>query len=361
MQPLRGALIGWLSANVLGVSSALLVAGSALLWCAPARAETSKRPAIWYRSSEGCPDGLAFLEMLQHRATPAQLAQVGDRIDFVVTLGSTPTGNSGRLERQTDRGTVALRELQGTTCAAIADALALTLVLTLDPMSDQNADAAAANAVAVSSGDASVSGSSTKPEAPAAASSKLALSTPASSERRSPAPWRPRSVRLGAVASVWTLSQQFPFLGGALFGELRDGRAGYGFRPSVRLSAAAGFSPDGGQSIGLSIWAGQLEGCPVVIGGGRLQLRPCTALELGVIRAVSDSPSGTSALGFWAAWAAHARLSWEAASDWGLDLQAGLIVPLTRYELTVEAPERTVAKTSSLGLAAGLGAHWALP
>src|SRR4051812_39087061 len=43
--------------------------------------------SIWYRSAEGCPTGDAFLARLAAHDVVGRVAQVGDRIDFVVTLG----------------------------------------------------------------------------------------------------------------------------------------------------------------------------------------------------------------------------------------------------------------------------------
>ena len=62
--------------------------------------------SVWYRTSAGCPDGDAFVARLSELGTAARLASVGDRVDFVVTLGNTPAESSGRLERQTRGGTV---------------------------------------------------------------------------------------------------------------------------------------------------------------------------------------------------------------------------------------------------------------
>lgn len=97
----------------------------------------SDGPVIWYRSSEGCPDGEAFLSRLARRAQGARLAQVNDRIDFVVTLGALEGRSSGKLERQTVGSTVAIREIETQSCEEAADVLALTLMLTLNPDSGE--------------------------------------------------------------------------------------------------------------------------------------------------------------------------------------------------------------------------------
>src|SRR4051812_9995401 len=95
-----------------------------------ARAEP---PAVWYRASEACPSGAQFLEKLAENARHARLAQAGDHIDFVVTLVANRDETVGRLERQTNSGVVAIRELRDATCGQVADALALSLGLALTP------------------------------------------------------------------------------------------------------------------------------------------------------------------------------------------------------------------------------------
>jgi hypothetical protein len=62
----------------------------------------------------------------------ATIARAGDRIDFVVTLDRDQRGSTGSLERQNSGGTVAIRQVEATSCDAVADALALTLALSTD-------------------------------------------------------------------------------------------------------------------------------------------------------------------------------------------------------------------------------------
>jgi hypothetical protein len=90
---------------------------------------------IWYRSAEGCPTGPEFLERLRSAGVEARLAEAGDRVDFVVTLGASSGMSSGRLEKQTRSGTVAIRQLDGASCEQVAEALALSLALAREPSS----------------------------------------------------------------------------------------------------------------------------------------------------------------------------------------------------------------------------------
>jgi hypothetical protein len=319
----------------------------------PPRSEpAAPAAAVWYRSGEGCPDGAAFIELLRQRSVPAQLAQVGDRIDFVVTLGAGPDGGRGRLERQAEQGTVALREVQGKTCEGVADALALSLALTWDPNTQPPVP--------------EVTPSSSEPPAPERdAAPALTAATPPPSPAlpavRAPQPEPSRNVRIGLNGSVWSLSERTAFFGGSVFGEVRGSRVGAGLRPLIRLSAELAFSPELGNDVQGFIGAARVEGCPVRIGSSLLQLRPCTGFDLGMLRVAGGGRAGASSSGFWAAWSTHGRLSWETGATWGLDVQAGVIVPLTRYELTVGEPAQSVAELRRWGIAVGIGAHWAPP
>ncbi|HEX7452962.1 MAG TPA: hypothetical protein VF294_11780, partial [Polyangiaceae bacterium] len=112
-----------------------------------AAAEPPHLAAVWYRAAAECPAGQDFLAKIDG-ATRAHLAQAGDHIDFVVTLLTSGNETVGRLERQTDGGTVAIRELRDATCERVADGLALSLGLALDPTqpsapADANAQAPA--------------------------------------------------------------------------------------------------------------------------------------------------------------------------------------------------------------------------
>jgi hypothetical protein len=319
---------------------------------APGPEPAASAAAVWYRSGEGCPDGAAFIELLRQRSVPAQLAQVGDRIDFVVTLGGGPDGGRGRLERQAEQGTVALREVQGKTCEGVADALALSLALAWDPNTQPPVTEGTPSSPEPSAVDlpaAPTRVATIPPPAPGAPAARTPISEPS------------RNVRIGLDGSVWSLSEGTSFFGGSVFGELRGSRVGAGFRPLIRLSAELALSPELGNDVQGSIGAARVEGCPVSIGSRMLQLRPCTGFDLGMLRAAGGGRAGASSSGFWAAWSTHARLSWETGATWGLDVQAGVIVPLTHYELTVGEPAQSVAELRRWGIAAGIGAHWAPP
>jgi hypothetical protein len=55
-------------------------------------------------------------------------------VDFVVTVAHAAEQSSGRLERQTELGTMAIREISAGRCDEVVEGLALSLDLALDPI-----------------------------------------------------------------------------------------------------------------------------------------------------------------------------------------------------------------------------------
>src|SRR5688572_9581908 len=116
---------------------------------------------IWYRASHGCPSGADFVSSIQIEGRTTRLARVGDHVDYVITLESDGFASGGRLERQTEQGTIAISELHGAACSEVAEALALSLTLAVTPPSQpapptppvpaEPADAAATAPVALAS------------------------------------------------------------------------------------------------------------------------------------------------------------------------------------------------------------------
>lgn len=104
-----------------------------LLCTASSLAEPPRRAVVWYRSAERCPTGDEFVSLLGELGGLVRLARPGDHIDFVVTLTSTDEVSHGQLERQTQAGTVAMRELEDSSCDRVAEAIALSLGLALAP------------------------------------------------------------------------------------------------------------------------------------------------------------------------------------------------------------------------------------
>lgn len=231
--------------------------------------------SIWYRSGEGCPDGDAFLAKVASRGVTARLAQVGDPIDFVVTLGNDEKGSKGSLERQARTGTVAVRRVEGDNCDQVADALALSVALARDESAHEQ--------------------TATQKQAEEQASEDRQDATPITARptagpagpvtdmhpiARDESPTLTRSVRkephtywlLGAQGSVTTGVAPMILPGIGLFLELDPRSPSRVLTPAFRLTAlgAVASGKVEGTDIRAQLLAARMEGCPARFGNGAI-------------------------------------------------------------------------------------------
>lgn len=269
---------------------------------------------IWYRGTQGCPDGPAFVARLEALGRSAQLAHAGDPVDFLVSVSSSGDGSTGRLERQTERGQMAIRELAAPRCEQVTDGLALSLDLALDP--DRSPSPSEAH----------------RAQGPA--------------------------LLIGAEATLVTGLVPAPLPGVALFAEL----AGPGAAPALRLEArgaSGGGSAAGDVELHVDLLGARLEGCPIAWQQSSLTLGPCAALDIGALWASSSNRAGRSDRGFWASGSVLGRALWQVEPRLALGLQAGVALPFVRYDMGANAAT-PVFQTRAVGVEVALGAAWQL-
>lgn len=315
-----------------------------------ARAEPAPEVSlhIWFRTSEGCPDGNSFLEQLRSLGRDATLAGVGDRIDFVVTLAAQSAASAGRLERQTERGTVAIRELHAARCEDVAEGIALSLDLALRPATDDPAlprsGAEATPAVTSSSG---LDSHAAPP--PNATAEPL---PPVQQPRAHAGAFVPR---WGAQASLATGLVPFVIPGGALFAEL----ASSGGNASARLSARAAYGRGDVEqtALGMTLLAARIDGCALGWHSPAFALEPCLATDIGALRASTSGPDGRSDQGLWLSATGLVRASLPVSEAVGLEAQLGAVVPIVRYALGT-ALGTDLFRTEPIGVEISVGARW---
>ncbi|HKO52611.1 MAG TPA: hypothetical protein VJV79_33115 [Polyangiaceae bacterium] len=306
----------------------------------------SQPPAVWYRASEACPGGAQFLEKLAESSRKARLAQAGDHIDFVVTLVASGGETVGRLERQTNAGIVAIRELRDATCERVADALALSLSLALGP-EPSPAEPGAEKTSIIPEAVVAVAPSSTLesslPSTPTPAST-TPLPVPPAPNEHAPAATVPQQLT-PALERRWSVGLDAGLMIGISTRPLPRAEAFVDFRPASvhllpRLSLRAGVVGAAGSSatpigpVRRWILAGRAEACPVAWSMGSFELRPCLAFELGATGASSEGEAGLDDRSIWAAPGAQLRLAFALQPKWvWLEASGGAIVPLTRNEI----------------------------
>ena len=317
-----------------------------------ARAQAPETASIWYRGAEGCPSGADFLVRLERRGLHARLAEVGDPIDFVVTLGDGAEGGRGLLERQTKTGTVSIRRLDGDTCDQVADGIALSLSLANTPEErlgtspDAVVPAVEAPAPSKPGGETAKRDSAARPPvAPPVRGSRMRWSV---------------GVQGDAVSGV--APDLLP--GGALFLDFAPGNRSLPRGASIGLSGFANVrgAASGAGDYRLLLIGGRLDACPISIGTATARASPCGSFEVGALRAGGTGPWSATASGVWTALRAGVRFDVELADPVALEARLEVVAPLARYNIAVADPaETTLYRTAAVGLGIALGASFRLP
>lgn len=290
------------------VSLGSLGAASAAAAPSPSAPSPPDSAHIWYRSSESCPDGAAFIELLRRFGRETSLARVGDRVDFVVTVAHAGHESTGRLERQSSEGTVAIREVVAASCEEVAEVLALSLDLALQPGNE--------------------------PE-------------PSPS---SPSPSGDWEQRVGAQGTLETGLARALLPGAVLFIEVGPVPLAWSLRVSLRGAYA---EPDAAVALDIGLVGARAEAC-WAWAVADVALGPCGGVELGLVFAESSGENGRSDVGVWSGAVGHGRGSWQVSRRFALEAQVGLLVPFVRYRFKAETGAE-VTSSAPLGLETALG------
>lgn len=316
-----------------------------------AASSTARDVRIWYRSSDGCPDGEAFVARLQALGRAATLARVGDRVDFVVTLAAGSERSAGHLERQTARGTVAIRQFGAPRCEDVAEALALSLELALQPTEEVPAVPAGtslAAAAPVVNAEPSLPSlaPSVEPRPPELESPRVVPAAEASSVLR---------FHVGAQGQLDLGLAPGVAPGGALFLALGSGRSSVEARLTLRATYSV--SQLDAEELEVGLFAGRLEGCPFGMQASSWELHGCAGGELGMLRAGASGPTGRTERGLWASALGLVRATWQLSSQLAPEIQVAGIAPLLRYTLGT-AGGGELFRTEPVLMQLSLGARW---
>lgn len=343
-------------------------------------AHAERMPTVWYRASQQCPDGRAFLDAIGTAKDRTRLAGAGDRIDFVVTIVVDETGTVGRLERATNAGAVAIREVRDNDCDGVAKALALSLGLALGPQTQTLEADRAAVAPNVESQPERRAGTNRpapvpaeRQQPPAATATPAADGPPGEPNPRSAASMPLTAYATKAAAKpIWAVGAH----GGIATG-LQPGVVGrYGAFAELRgpllallptlvlrggLLTALGEHTTEIGTVRRWLAAAALDACPVTLGGERLSAAPCVGAEFGMTGASGTRQDFFGDSAFWAALSGSVRAVWRPSHPWGLHLDLGVLVPLSPYEVVPKDQDQNpLYETRAVGLLGGLGVSLAI-
>jgi hypothetical protein len=349
---------------------------SLLSWSmgSPARADDTATAVVWYRASAECPQGAEFLGKLGERARLARLAAAGDHVDFVVTLQGADRETVGRVERQTASGTVAIRELRDASCARVAEALALSLALSLQPKGEQPTQGNSASPPEAAPETPAVT--------PAVAASEALTPTPvaaaiplhAAAEPMMPPQLKPTAQRdvapspkspneRGTPKGGW-FALQLGALTGVAPSVLIRGAASVAVEdvlPTLLRGASVRFAPvfaygSAETRVGtIEHWvlSGRAEGCPLRWGSADFGVAPCLGIEAGVTHAAASDAADSGQANLWLSAGAGLRAALAIASGTKLEVQAEAQTPLFRNDVTAGVDR--VYRQKIIGFQGGLG------
>lgn len=311
------------------------------------RALAEEPVSIWYRSSEGCPDGSDFVERLEARGKAARIATAGDRVDFVVTLGVDDSGSRGRLERQTSDGIVAIRQVEGTSCEEVAEALAFSLAL-----ADRGRPSAEPDA------DTEIEPPGGEPAPPEqlvpspAPPPDVSSTRPRAAQSRAPRKGVERFA-LGLFGTGRTAVAPRGAWGAMLRFEFERG-PGLGWQAD--LGAALGTGDRARGKLSVKLYSARFGVCPLWLNSGSLNLAWCGGIEGGLVRVDSEGPGSVGDEGSWFSLNVAEKLSWSVSKSWALAADMGAFVPFTRYSILAKNPEAVLHEVPPVGWTLGLGA-----
>jgi len=325
-------------------------------------AEGTEPIRIDYRAEPGCPSAQEFNQQVFRRTASARLASSGDTArTFVVVIERRGTGLVGSLVvRQVD-GTTESREVAGPACREVATVLALATALAIDPRASL---APVDDAVSMPTLPAEPPNPATPSNAESPQSARGSDHAPSSGEGDG-GPSEPEDEEPYEDLDPYVLALGPVLEGGVTPRVAVGGSATIGWRsPSGRgaLSAVGvelSFLRAPGHSGGLPTSSFQLafvrpELCSVALKWHRVSgVAPCLGSELGIVTGWGENvPIADSRSRFWATIDMGLRLHQALGATWFVELEASVVLPITRYHYVFRDPTTRIFSVPS---AAGVG------
>jgi hypothetical protein len=314
-----------------------------LFSCDPRVARASGRDiALVYIAPESCPEAPEFAADVHARTERAWLAEDNRALEVLrVTIEARGAEIVGQVDLVTPTGRT-VRTLSDASCADLVAALALSAALMLDREAPPESPARSR----------STPGAADAPEATRHPTPK-------------PPPARPGFRAVVGVDVEWVDAiAPIGLIGPAPFIEV--GRISEGlFAPALRLSlrhlrSGVVDAPD--DDTRFEWTAGRVELCPLRFPAqSSLSVAPCAGVGAGVLLGAGvDGPAPRTEPRFWFDVFAGGRvgaLLWERLL---LEAQAGVVLPITRYEYVFRQPDRTVHRVGPVvpALAVGVGLNF---
>ena len=305
---------------------ALRIALAGMLLAGPIHAQT----VIEWRAPSGCP-GYDHVVTSVDDLAPGALAEEEPASRFVAEVTGLADGRWRLDLRRIQGGSVAMRQLEGDSCEAVADAAAAAIALALRPLDDQDELW-------------SEPAEETPVTPPAPHDPAEQPRAPARDDRTPAAPRRPSRDRQRERPTplAWALGgadlATFPGAAGTV--ELGLGlrfARGTGVEAYGVLAPTQRYRIDAATEATFALYAGGLRAC-AQSAEGRIDASVCGGIESGVLVAEGGGERVTPAQSqrAWVAPNAGLRVSWPLLKRVRLAGQGTLLVPLVRHEFRID-------------------------
>jgi hypothetical protein len=337
------------------------LAALTILATCPAAA-TPLTVSVDYRAPAGCPGKDVFVRRLLRRLPTVRVAIDAER-RFEVVVESTPEGSTARLEFIDADGEHVERAIESRECNEAVSGIALVTALAIDPRltittTPDEKDPLVEQPTGATDTSAHVSDRRRQP----ARAEVRPRPRSDGEDRRSDDGDQDRDAWSGAMgATLGAVTDVAPVLspGGALFAELGPGR-----RFRARLTAGYADSGEFDLAGGIArfrLGYGRTEICPLAVFADAIVLRPCAAVELGMLYATGlESPRialSRASLEPWIAGIGGLRAAVGLGSVFAFSIEGQLRVPLLLRTYVFERPEQVAYETPGLGGGIFVGAE----
>jgi hypothetical protein len=351
-----------------------------------AGAAESEAIRIDYRAEASCPGADQFVADVLRRAPRARIASAGESArTFVIAISRTDTGFEGSLSVQGESSSTAARRVTGARCAEVAEVLALSTAIAVDPSAASEprppSSSGSANTGTAPRASSENTGSSSKSDPPSAGTTtrdeSRSSTKPAPEpedrereereEREEPEPYDPgpsydyASRRSGA--SILVGPELHTGVGPSLARGVVLGIEAASPNQGAWLSSlgiefgylALSTSRVGGAASSFELFVARPRLCGPALRASRISLGACLSAELGLLTGSGSEiafPESTNRL--WAGAALPVRLQVDLSRTWLVEVTGGPVLAVTRDEFVFQNPDTEIYQVPLVGFSGGL-------
>lgn len=348
-----------------------LLFGAIFLWLSHASAQDTKSEGqvsvtFEFRAPTTCPsEGVAFALIQRHAKRIVRSESPTESVAAMrIRITEVPGGHKGELSVQRPGGETETRDVKGTTCREVMEALALTAALSVDPDASLFSDSST-DSTSESHSEAKTERhqSETLGSAQSGADKNSKGSEPTEDARldvhsNQTEVHIPLTYSIGPDFSIEGVLSHSEHLGVGVSLSLRREDA----RIFLPLEVKAGFrflfeGPfNGSEELTSSLGVVTLEGCPLRI-GAKLSVMTCFGFDLGWVSVTGqnlEDPANSTRSYAALKTEVPIQLRLSSVEIWGAP---GLSMPLTRRSFVAEPGSELLSETKAVGIFSTIGAR----